>query len=71
MEMNEPNTINRKHSSSHVGYALQMLTDFSVTTPSETIQGKAGDYILKDNKGFVSVLKDHSFRRNYRILHKK
>lgn len=65
-------TINSpEHSSSHAGHALQMLTDFSVTTPSGIIQGKAGDYILKDNKGLVSVLKDNSFRRKYRILRQK
>ncbi|MBP2029585.1 hypothetical protein J2755_000505 [Methanohalophilus levihalophilus] len=57
-----------EHPNTHAGHALQMLADFSVATPSGTIQGKAGDYILKDNKGFVSVLKNNSFRRQYRIV---
>ncbi|MDK2892301.1 hypothetical protein [Methanohalophilus sp.] len=60
-----------EYPNSHVGYALKMLADFSVKTSSGTIKGKAGDYILKDNKGLISVLKDNSFRLKYRILHKE
>ncbi len=71
MEQIDLNTINSpEHSGSHAGHALQMLSDFSITTTSGIIQGKAGDYILKDTKGLVSILKDNSFRRKYRILRK-
>ncbi|WP_462272673.1 hypothetical protein [Methanohalophilus sp.] len=59
METNEKNP---------VGHALKMLTDFSVETKRGTVNGKAGDYIVKRNNGTVSVLKSSMFFRKYRIL---
>lgn len=55
-------------SDDYIGHALQMLSDFSITTPSGTVQGKAGDYILKDNDGYVSVLKSNCFNHRYKII---
>jgi hypothetical protein len=51
-----------------VGHALKMLTDFSVETKRGTVNGKAGDYIVKRNNGSVSVLKSSMFFRKYRVL---
>jgi len=52
-----------------VGHALRMATDFSVKTPKGTLQGKAGDYIIKDRSGMVSVVEGYTFNKIYEILH--
>lgn len=52
-----------------VGHALRMTADFSVKTPKGTLQGKAGDYIIKDRSGMVSVVEKDTFNKRYAILH--
>ncbi|MCD4806496.1 MAG: hypothetical protein K8R13_02800 [Methanococcoides sp.] len=52
-----------------VGHALRMTADFSVKTPKGTLQGKAGDYIIKDRSGRVSVVEKNTFNKRYEILH--
>ncbi|MDA0525757.1 hypothetical protein [Methanococcoides alaskense] len=51
------------------GHALRMTADFSVKTPKGTLQGKAGDYIIKDRLGMVSVVEKNTFNQKYEILH--
>jgi len=52
-----------------IGHALRMTADFSVKTPKGTLQGKAGDYIIKDRSGKVSVVEKNTFNKKYEILH--
>ncbi|NPE30807.1 hypothetical protein HNV12_23205 [Methanococcoides sp. SA1] len=52
-----------------IGHALRMTADFSVKTPKGTLQGKAGDYIIKDRTGRVSVVEKNTFNKKYEILH--
>ncbi|WP_135612279.1 hypothetical protein [Methanococcoides sp. AM1] len=51
-----------------VGHALRMDTDFSVRTPKGTLNGKAGDYIIKHESGMVSIIKSYVFNKKYDFL---
>lgn len=51
-----------------IGHALRMSADFSVRTSKGTLQGKAGDYIIKDRTGMVSVVEEYMFNKRYEIL---
>ncbi len=51
-----------------IGHALRMDTDFSVRTPKGTLNGKAGDYIIKHKSGMVSIIKSYVFNKRYDIL---
>ncbi|WP_048063233.1 hypothetical protein [Methanococcoides burtonii] len=52
-----------------VGHALRMAADFSIKTPNGTLQGKAGDYIIKHQSGMVSIVEKYTFNKRYEILH--
>ncbi|WP_445475760.1 hypothetical protein ACT9XH_03210 [Methanococcoides methylutens] len=59
---------NRQKIQTPIGHALRMETDFSVRTPKGTLNGKAGDYVIKHQNGMVSIIKSYVFNKRYDIL---
>lgn len=45
--------------------AKQMNEDFVIPSMNGAIKGNSGDYIIKDNKGRLSILEKNLFKKYY------
>ncbi|MEA1984149.1 MAG: hypothetical protein U9N13_00665 [Euryarchaeota archaeon] len=51
-----------------IGHALKMVADFKLATANGAVIGKAGDYIIKEEDGMISVISELAFKERYKFL---
>jgi len=57
-----------KNSQVPIGHALKMVADFKLATDNGAVIGKAGEYIIKEEDGIVSVMSELDFKERYMFL---